>query len=64
MAARYLTRDTDHKQRLCDKYARLEGLKALLEEWEQAGYNDTDLYVCELKRRIRLTEVQLKNMRP
>lgn len=64
MAQRYLTRDKDHKQRLREKHEKLEGLKALLEEWTEAGYNETDLYVATLHHRIRLTEVQLKNMRP
>jgi hypothetical protein len=64
MAAKSLVRDIDHKQRLHNKYERLQGLRALLEEWVAQGYNETDMYVCKLQRRIRLTEVQLKNMRP
>lgn len=64
MGAKSLIRDIDHKQRLHDKYERLNGLRAILEEWLSEGYDETDLYVSKLQRRIRLTEVQLKNMRP
>ena len=64
MASKGLIRDIDHTGRLHRKYERLQGLQALLEEWTARGYDETDLYVFRLKHKIKITEIQLKNMRP
>lgn len=64
MGAKSIIQEADHRQRLHNKLERLAMLKAIYEEWTDQGYDETDLYVFELKHRIRLTEVQLKNMRP
>lgn len=64
MAAKSLIRDIDHVNRVHRKHERLEGLRAIREEWISRGYDDTDMYVNDLSQRIRRTENQLRNMRP
>ncbi len=64
MAAKSLIRDIDHTNRVQRKHQRLDGLKAIREEWTSRGYDDTDMYVSDLNRRIKRTENQLRNMRP
>ena len=53
-----------HKVKLGAKKDQLDGLKALYKEWEEFGTDEFDPYMLHLKRRIRVTENQLRNMRP
>ena len=64
MATKSITRETDHRERLLRKIQKRDALAALLEEWTAAGYNETDMYVCDIAHRLRLVEIQLRNMRP
>jgi hypothetical protein len=48
---------------MTNKYEKLQGLKALLTEWEQALEPD-DPYLKHLRQRIQKVKVELMAMRP
>ena len=53
--------DNGHRDRLIKKCQRIDGLKALLKEWELSGDLDLD-YIRGLKARLLSVQNQLKNM--
>lgn len=58
-----ITREDIHRTNLGRKHEQLEGLKALYEEWRPFK-DEEDEYMMHLKKRIKVTENQLRNMRP
>jgi hypothetical protein len=54
-------RDKGHSDRLVKKCQRIDGLQALLKEWELSDNLDHD-YIRGLKERLRSVKNQLKNM--
>jgi hypothetical protein len=61
-----LARERLHRQKLIKKLEKIQGLKALLEEWEPREHYSADnhLYVLALRHRLRSAEVQYTNMQP
>jgi hypothetical protein len=58
--------DKTHRDAVFRKVEKIQGLKALLDTWE-AHSEDSDeyrAYIRELKRRVRVAEVQFKAMKP
>jgi hypothetical protein len=58
-----LERDRIHRQKLSRKIQRIDGLRALLEEWEAFPELDYQ-YVLRLRQRLRSAENQLEAMKP
>ena len=58
-----LERDRIHRQKLIAKIQRIDGLRALLEEWEAFPELDYQ-YVLRLRQRLRSAENQLEAMKP
>jgi hypothetical protein len=54
-------RDNGHSYRVIKKCQRIDGLKALLKEWELSDNLDLD-YIRGLKARLLSVKNQLKNM--
>jgi hypothetical protein len=60
------TREHDqlHQQKLLAKIQKIEGLKALLEMWEQRPDQVEHSYLLKLRARLRSAENQLNAMKP
>ena len=56
-----IIRDNGHSDRLIKKCKRIDGLKALLNEWELSDNLDQD-YIRGLKARLLSVKNQLRNM--
>ena len=56
-----IIRDNSHSDRLIKKCQRIDGLKALLNEWELSDNLDQD-YIRGLKARLLSVKNQLRNM--
>ncbi len=56
-------RDLDHAERVLQKTIKVQTLSSLLQMHEEACSPDYD-YIKGLRRRLRLAQAQLRNMRP
>jgi hypothetical protein len=60
----FMNREQVHREKRIKKYERIQGLRALLEMWE--NHPEADLhheYILELRRRLRSAEHQFDAMK-
>ena len=57
--------DRTHREKVLRKAQKIQGLRALLEMWEERQHSDAvHEYVLELRRKLRSAENQFAAMKP
>ncbi len=56
-------REHVHREKVLAKAQKIQGLRALLEMWEENPNHDHD-YILQLRAKLRSAENQLKAMKP